>query len=95
MSSGKETGFSEYVSERWVWCLRERRWSFLSTCAGGVVSSGKETEFSGYVSERVWCRLERRPSFLSLCPRGVVSSGKEIEFSEYVSRWCGVFGKGD
>ena len=50
MSSGKETEFSEYVSES-VWCLRERRPSFLSPRPRGVVSSGKEAEFSESVSE--------------------------------------------
>ena len=50
MSSGKETEFYEYVSER-VWCLLDKGPSFLNTCPGGVVSSGKETEFSESVSE--------------------------------------------
>ena len=65
MSSGKGTEF--FVSEgcgvvwkgdrvfrvrvRGVWCLTERRLSFLRMCPRGVVSYGKETEFSESVSE--------------------------------------------
>ena len=44
MSSGKETEFSEYVSERCGVFWKGDR-VFLSTCPRGVVSSGKETEF--------------------------------------------------
>ena len=93
MSSGKETEFSESVSEGVVSSGEETLFS-SDTYSENSVSFPEDTTPRVRVRE-VRCLLERRPSFLSTCPRGVVSSGKETEFSEYVSEGCGVFWKGD